>query len=129
MWADIELAVISGVRARLPGARVTDELPDKLETRLPLVWVRVMGGGDDRVTDTATVDVQTFAATRAAMWELAEQARTAVHALAATHDSGQRVVIDDVTTAARPAEVPYGNPGVRRAVASYEVATRERAAT
>ncbi|MFE5662457.1 hypothetical protein ACFQ7W_00805 [Streptomyces niveus] len=129
MWADIELAVMTGIRPLLPGVRVTDELPDKLETRLPLVWVRVVGGADDRITDTATVDVHSFAATRALMWELAEQTRAAVHALAATHNAGQRVVIDDVATAARPAEVPYGNPLLRRAVATYEVATRERAST
>ncbi|MFF2525896.1 phage tail termination protein [Streptomyces liangshanensis] len=129
MWADTELLVITGLRARLTGVRVTDELPDKLEGKLPLVWVRVVGGADDRVTDTATVDVQAFAATRVLMWELAEKTRQAMHALAATHDPGQLVVVDDVTTAARPAEVPYGNPSLRRAVATYEVATRARAST
>lgn len=129
MWADIELAVMTGLRPLLPGVRVVDELPDRLETRIPLVSVRVVGGGDDQVTDTATVDVEAFAATRAAMWALAEQTRAAMHALAATHNPGQKVVIDDVTTAARPAEVPYGNPALRRAIASYAVATRERAAT
>ncbi|MEV7959302.1 hypothetical protein ACIO6T_41410 [Streptomyces sp. NPDC087532] len=129
MWADTELAVITGLRPHLPGVRVTDELPDQLEKFLPLVQVRVVGGGDDEVTDTATVDVQAFASTRARMWELAEQARTAMHALAATHVPGQAAVIDTVTTAARPAEVPYGNPALRRAVATYTVATRVRATT
>ncbi|WP_031095488.1 hypothetical protein [Streptomyces sp. NRRL S-15] len=129
MWADTELAVMSGLRPLLSGVRVTDELPDRLETRLPLVWVQVAGGGDDRVTDTATVDVQAFAATRAAAWDLAERTRTAMHALAATHNPGQKAVIDDVQTAERPVLVPYGNPAVRRAVATYTVSTRERAAT
>ncbi|MFE7624626.1 hypothetical protein [Streptomyces sp. NPDC057509] len=130
MWADIELAVITGLRARLPGVRVADELPDRLEEHLPLVWVQVAGGGDDQVTDTATVDVQAFAATRAATWALAGQARTAMHALTATHVPTQAAVIDDVATVQRPALVPYGNPAaLRRAVATYTVATRARAAT
>ncbi|MFJ8883606.1 hypothetical protein ACIRJR_09350 [Streptomyces sp. NPDC102402] len=129
MWADIELAVMTGIRPHLPGVKVADELPDKLETRLPLVWVQVAGGGDDRVTDTATVDVHSFAATRAATWDLAEQTRKAMHALAATHNPGQKAVIDDVTTQQRPALVPYGNPALRRAVATYTVSMRERAAT
>ncbi|MEU9199018.1 hypothetical protein [Streptomyces sp. NPDC048332] len=127
MWADIELAVMTGLRPHLPGVRVADELPDQLETRLPLDWVQVAGGADDQVTDTATVDVHSFAATRAAAWDLAERTRTAMHALAATHNPGQKVVIDDVTTAERPVLVPYGNPALRRAVATYTVSTRERA--
>ncbi|MFG3140760.1 hypothetical protein ACGFZA_31715 [Streptomyces sp. NPDC048211] len=129
MWADIELAVMSGIGPLLPGVRVTDELPDKLEAHVPLVWVQVAGGGDDQVTDTATVDVQAFGATRAATWDLAEQTRKAMHALAATHVPGQAAVIDDVTTAERPVLIPYGNPAVRRAVATYAVSTRERAAS
>lgn len=127
MWADIELAVMVGLRPHLPGVRVADELPDQLETRLPLVWVQVAGGGDDRITDTATVDVQAFAATRAEAVALAEKARGAMHALAATHVPGQHAVIDDVTTTERPVVVPYGNPALRRSVATYAVSTRARA--
>ncbi|MFD8437450.1 hypothetical protein ACFV2I_20410 [Streptomyces microflavus] len=129
MWPDTELLVMTGLRPLLPGVRLVDELPDKLETRVPLVQVLVVGGADDRVTDTATVDIAAFAATRAAAWELAEQARQAIHSLAATHDPGQRAVIDDVSTEQRPAIVPYGNPAVRRAVATYTVSARMRATT
>lgn len=129
LWADVELLVMTGLRPLLPGVRVVDELPDRLETRVPLVSVLIVGGADDRVTDTAAVDVAAFAATRAQAWELAEQTRRAMHALAATHNPGQKAVIDDVTTAERPAIVPYGNPAVRRAVATYTVSARARAAT
>ncbi|MFJ3826238.1 tail completion protein gp17 [Streptomyces nodosus] len=124
MWPDIELAVIKGVRAGLGGPRVTDEVPAKVETLLPVVVVQVAGGADDRITDTVTVDVACFAADRAAMWQLAERARQAVHALAATMAGG--VVIDTVDTEQRPVEVPYGNPAVRRAVATYRLTTRGR---
>ncbi|WP_030585717.1 phage tail termination protein [Streptomyces anulatus] len=129
MWADVELLVMTGLRPLLPGVRVVDELPDRLETRVPLVSVLVVGGDDDRITDTATVDLASFAATRAEAWALAEQSRRAMHSLAATHNPGQRAVIDDVTTSQRPAIVPYGNPAVRRALATYTVSARTRAAT
>ncbi|MEU8704207.1 hypothetical protein [Streptomyces sp. NPDC048565] len=128
MWADLELAIITGLRPLLPGVRVADELPDQLENHLPLVWVQVAGGADDQVTDVGTVDVQSFGATRAATWTLAEQTRTAMQALTATHVPGQKAVIDDVATVQRPALIPYGNPALRRAVATYTVSTRERAA-
>ncbi|MYR37047.1 hypothetical protein GTX14_09865 [Streptomyces sp. SID4944] len=129
MWADVELLVMTGLRPLLPGVRVVDELPDKLETRVPLVQVLVVGGADDRVTDTATVDVVAFAATRAAVWALAEQTRVAMHTLAATHQPAQKAVIDDVTTAQRPTVVPYGNPAVRRAIATYALSARTRSTT
>ncbi|MEV6124847.1 hypothetical protein AB0M23_30805 [Streptomyces sp. NPDC052077] len=124
MWPDMELAVIKGVRARLAGPRVTDEVPARVETLVPVVVVRVAGGADDHISDTVTVDVESFGADRAAMWQLAEQARQAVHALAATMAGG--VVIDTVDTEQRPVEIPYGNPGVRRAVAVYRLTTRGR---
>ncbi|MFD7319228.1 hypothetical protein [Streptomyces sp. NPDC059883] len=127
MWADIELTVMLWLRSQLPGVRVTDELPDKVETRLPLIWVRVVGGGDDRISDTATVDVQAFAADRAAMWQLAERARAAMLAAGAQWVPGARVVIDTVDTIERPNEVPYGNPALRRAVASYALTSRAQA--
>ncbi|MFE3471195.1 hypothetical protein ACFXOI_05825 [Streptomyces bacillaris] len=129
MWADVELLVMTGLRPLLPGVRVVDELPDKVESRVPLVQVLVVGGADDRVTDTATVDVVAFAATRPAVWALAEQTRAAMHALAATHQPAQKTVIDDVTTAQRPTVVPYGNPAVRRAVATYTLSARTRSTT
>ncbi|MBK3561088.1 hypothetical protein JHN55_32090 [Streptomyces sp. MBT56] len=129
MWADVELLVMTGLRPLLPGVRVVDELPDRLEDRVPLVSVLVVGGGDDRITDTATVDLASFAKTRAETWALAERTRRAMHSLAATHNPGQKAVIDDVTTSQRPAIVPYGNPAVRRAVATYTVSARARAAT
>lgn len=122
MWPDMELAVIEGVRDKLAGPRVTDEVPAKVETLVPVVVLHVSGGADDHTSDTVTVDAETFGADRAAMWQLAEQTRQAVHALAATMVGG--VVIDTVDTDQRPVPVSYGNPGVRRAVATYTLTTR-----
>lgn len=125
MWPDMELAVMKGIRPRLDGVRVTDEVPARVEDLVPVVVVRIAGGADDRISDTVTVDTEAFGADRAAMWQLAERTRAAVHALAATMAGG--VVIDTVDTEQRPVEVPYGNPGVRRAVATYRLTTRARA--
>jgi hypothetical protein len=116
------------LRSRLSGVRVTDELPDKLESRLPLVWVRVVpGGGDDRVTDSATLDIQCFAADRAAMWQLAERTRAALLDAEGQYVPETSTVIDTVDTEQRPGEVPYGNPALRRAVATYVLTSRAQA--
>ncbi|HET9381324.1 MAG TPA: hypothetical protein VFP69_10895 [Streptomyces sp.] len=124
MWPDLEVAVIKGIRSLLEGVRVTDEVPAKVETLVPVVVVRVAGGADTRISDTVTIDVEAFAADRAGMWQLAERARQAVHALAATMAGG--VVIDTVDTDQRPVPVSYANPAVRRAVATYTLTTRAR---
>jgi hypothetical protein len=122
MWPDIEVAVMKGMRAHLAGVRVTAEIPATVETLVPVVVVQVAGGADAHTSDTATIDVEAFAADRAAMWQLAERARSAVHALAAAVAGG--VVIDTVDTLQRPVPVPYGNPAVRRAIATYTLTTR-----
>lgn len=124
MWPDIELAVMKALRPLLPGVRVTDEVPAKVETLLPVVTVQLGPGADDRITDIVTIDVQAFAADRGAMWRLAEQVRAAMLSLSATYAGG--LPIDTVDTEARPVEIPYGNPGLRRAVATYRLTTRGR---
>lgn len=123
MWGDVELAVAAHLRARMTGVRVANEVPSNLESALPVVVVRVVpGGGDDRITDTAAIDVEAFAVGRDAMWALAEQARG--HLLAASGIPAGGLLLDAVITTGRPGEVPYGNPAVRRAIATYEVTTR-----
>ncbi|MFJ3084990.1 hypothetical protein [Streptomyces sp. NPDC086838] len=127
-WGDIELAATLILRTALTQARVVNELPADLEKKLPLVQVQILvGGGDDQVTDLALVDVDTFAPTRTAMWDLARDARAALLAAAGTHVPGASVVIDSVETNSRPAPVNYGNPAVRRATATYALTSRAQA--
>lgn len=127
-FADIEYAAQLILRAALPAVRVVNELPADLEKKLPLVQVQITpGGGDDRVTDTALVDIDVFAGTRTGMWDLARDTRAALLAAAGQHVPGARVVIDSVDTAQRPAPVPYGTPAIRRAVATYALASRAQA--
>lgn len=127
-WGDIEYAAMLVLRAGLPSVRVVNELPTNLETQLPLVQVQILpGGGDDQVTDTALVDVDCFAGTRTNMWDLARKARAVLLAASGQHIPGARVVIDSVETSSRPAPVSYGNPAIRRAVATYALTSRAQA--
>lgn len=126
-WGDIEQAAAVWLRSRHSGVRVVNELPATLDKTLPLVQVQVTpGGGDDGGTSEAClIDVDTFAATRTAMWDLSRDVRTSMLALAGQYIGG--LAIDTVSTEARPAPVDYGNPAVRRAVATYRLTSRAQA--
>lgn len=121
MWPDLEMTVGSGLRGVIPG-RVVTRLPANLESVLPVTRVTRGPGSDDGVTDAPLVDVETFAGDRVTMWQVAEQTRQALHALAGTVVNG--VLIDAVSTATGPVPVDYENPAVERAVASYRVELR-----
>ncbi|MCX4661500.1 hypothetical protein [Streptomyces uncialis] len=121
-WPDIELVVMQGLRPLLPGVRIADEVPPRVETLLPVVTVQAApGGGYDRITGTAALDVSAMAATRGAMWTLARRVRAALHTLPGTGPGGHRI---DTVTGDWPVEIPYGNPGLRRAIATYAVTLR-----
>ena len=122
-WPDIELVVGAYLRSTLT-ARVVTKLPATLETAMPLLWVARGPGSDDGFTDSPLVDVAAFAATRAGMWDLAEDAREAMHALAGRSVGG--ALIDTVSTAVAPVWLDYENDAVNRAVASYRLALRKR---
>lgn len=125
-WGDIEQAAAVWLRSRHPGVRVANELPADLELKLPLVQVQVTpGGGDDGITEACLLDVDTFTATRTQMWDLARAVRTSMLALAGQYVGD--LVIDSVTTEVRPAPVDYGNPKLRRAVATYRLTSRAQA--
>lgn len=120
---DIEYAATLWLRARHPGVRVVNELPSTLEQGLPLLLVAVVpGGGDDGVSGIAVLDVQSFAATRTAMWQLADGAHESMLAMRGQHAGG--LAVDDVEPDALPGFVTYNNPAVRRAVASYRLTRR-----
>ncbi|GAA2971305.1 hypothetical protein [Streptomyces enissocaesilis] len=126
MWGDIEFAVAQWLKSQLPGVKLVNELPTDLTGSLPLVQVQVIpGGGDDRITDTVMVDVDSFAATRSLMWTLAGNVRTAM--IAANGKSAAGIRFDTVDTESRPGYSSYANPGVRRAVATYRLTCRAQA--
>ncbi|MEY2249318.1 hypothetical protein AB8A21_41475 [Streptomyces sp. BF23-18] len=125
-WGDVERAVDLWLRARHTGVRVVNELPADLEKQLPLVQVQVTpGGGEDGTTGVTLLDVESFGVNRTAMWDLARAVHTSMLALSGRHSGG--LVIDAVSSDARPAPVDYGNPAVRRAVATYRLTSRAQA--
>lgn len=119
-FADVELVVRTALAAALPGVRVVSVLPSTLVP--PVVRVARGPGGDDRVHDMPAVDIDCFAATRSAMWILAEDVRQAMLDLRNSAAGGS--LIDSVTTRSGPMFLPYGNPDVQRAVAVYGLTLR-----
>lgn len=108
-------------------ADVVTVLPNDLQARLAdgrkLIRVRVIGGGDDRISDHPRIDVETFASTRAVARPLAETIRQRLIS------GGHRTVhgvIDHATTEVGPQEIPYDDPDVRRWSATYRLSTRRR---
>lgn len=101
---------------------------DDVGTSTPGAWsstfhrVTAASGSDDGLTDSALVDVETFAPRRLAAAEAAELVRQAMLALTARH--GADALVDRVTTAMRPAWVDYQNPATHRYVASYRLELR-----
>lgn len=120
-WPDIQKLAVAHLSTAL-GVRVATRTPDDLETAMPMVRVRRGPGTDDGITDSPLLDVEAFAATEQAAWDLAEDARQAVHDLDGRSVDG--ALVDDVTTAAAPVAVDWGNPAVHRFVASYRLDLR-----
>lgn len=121
-WPDLELLARTWLVTELPG-RVVTVLPARLEESLPVTRLSRGPGADDGITDAPLLDVETFAATRAQMWQLAEQTRQLLHQMAGRAVYGH--LVDTVDTATGPVWVSYENPAVHRAVASYRVAFRQ----
>jgi hypothetical protein len=119
---DIELELIGWTQARLGASVVVrDELDNNLLNELPTVQIEVVGGDDDTFRlDRTLVDVNVYAATRAAAIALATQ----VHGLYLTELAGSKTtnaVFGRVTTVTRPAVRPYENTDLRRVGGTYSL--------
>lgn len=85
--------------------------------------IQVVGGQDDMITDTALVDIESFAPTREQARDDSELIRNWL-----LDSVGNRIgdmLVDSVRTAVRPRWRTYGNPKIQRFVASYWVSTRQ----
>ena len=126
-WPDIIPVVIHHLSSSLslPAGRVATRVRADVDTLPEFVRVRRGPGSDDEVTDSPLIDVETFtlSATPSTAWDLAEDARQAMHAMAGTSFSG--ALVDSVSTATSPTEIDYGNAKLIRYVASYRLRLRK----
>lgn len=121
-WPNIEVAVIQWLLTHLSGSvEVRPEADSELAPPYVLVQ-RVPGGTNDGLNDHATVDVDVFGHDRSEMWGLAEQVHAAMLKLAAEAPRGE--FIDHVSTDMNFGLIGYGNPKLRRAVATYRITSR-----
>lgn len=123
-WAMPETVLRVFLRERFPAATVSAETPKDLETKLPFIRLAVVGGADDRLTDSTVIDVETFAASRYDAGILAEEVRDAILSFQGREDSANRWLIDTTDTLTRPRWVDYRNPLVQRYVGTYSVGMR-----
>ncbi len=117
-FLDVETALVELFSDLATTGTVT---PPSLLTSLPFVRVTRIGGLDTRLFDTARVDVDSFGATRAVSYDLAEACRQRLLSYPQVTAAG---VIDLVVTNAGPHEVPWGDTNVRRFTASYSISAR-----
>ena len=130
-FPDIEAAFLDWLKATFPeladaGGKVDlhvgSEPPGpSLDTRLPFVVARRMGGPDDFFTDYPVIDIDVFGRSRAQAYDLAEGVRTAL--LAKPRVGG--VTIDTVQTRTFMRR-PWENTQIRRWGATYELSARRR---
>lgn len=120
MWPDVEAELNAWLEAQLNVVHVTD-LPADLTDKMPLNQVQRVGGDDDSIRlDRALVDIDSYAADRAAASLLARQTRDKlVVALRGVQTTA--AVFGRVSTISAPAWRPYENPNLRRMGATYEI--------
>lgn len=122
MWPDIEKALVKGLREHVGVGRVATRVPGDVEALPGFIRVIRGPGSDDKITDSPTMDVETFAPAYGEAMRLAQQSRAYLHTL-----TGQRignVLVDSVRTSATPTEVYYADE-VERIVASYRFEFRK----
>ena len=115
-FPDIEAALVASL-----GTGTVTRLPADLQTRLPLRRVRRVGGGDNRITDVARVDIEIYAASRAAAMDAAREIQQRLISAPFIADD---VVIDRCTTEVGPHEVAYPDETTRLVSATYRIAAR-----
>ena len=92
---------------------------------LPVIQVRRLGGGDDRVTDRARVDVLVIAEDEESAEDLSEAIRSFLVDTSPIRGAG--LLLDGATTEVAPHWIAYGATGFENAVqylATYVVESR-----
>lgn len=120
VWPDVH-DVLFLLFADLCDNVVGPKRPPSYQDLMPLVRVRRLGGSDDRITDTARVDVEVYAATYATARDLAGACQQRLLNRPHITAAGS---IDTVTTESSPAEIPHDDQAVRLVAATYRISFR-----
>lgn len=114
--------LIAAVVADLGAAGM--ETSTNLQTDLPFIRIRRIGGVDDRVTDVPRVDVRVYAADLSDALALSETIRQRLISRPSATDHG---IIDRAVTEVGPFEIPGPDPDHYRVVSTtYRVSVRRR---
>ena len=119
-FVDVEGLVVDWLTEQLPDVRVVTKLPENLDG-LELIRVTRSPGSNSQMQSLPRTDVESFAPSRAAMWQLAGRANDAFARLSGHLVSGTQV--DTVNTITDPVAA-WWSPTVERAVAVYELDLR-----
>jgi hypothetical protein len=120
-FPDVVNELIFWVEATFPTTAAAGHTPATWPTgAFTFVRVGIVGGTDDRITDYSRVDIEVFSDTYAAARALAEDIRQGLQPRAKMEST----TIDTVRTITSPQELPWGNPAVRRLLATYQVSVR-----
>ncbi len=110
-YADVDEMLVQYLTGAVPSVRFCTSTPAALETKLPVVRVQRIGGGDSsRTVDAPAVDVDCFAADEHSANVLAGQVRAALMAAAGYTSLGATVASVGVRSFGWR---PYANTNVR----------------
>jgi hypothetical protein len=120
-YADAELVIHHYLAAEFPNARVTTDLPADLADVVPLIQPIRIGGGDLALSlDSASIDVDCFAATRLAVNRFASDVRAALVRAPGYFDEALHVSVKSVRVR-NFGWRPYVNGNVRSAGMTADV--------
>ncbi|MEV8637794.1 hypothetical protein AB0395_39720 [Streptosporangium sp. NPDC051023] len=118
---DVEALLTSWIEVNVVGMHAMSETPNDLDSLVPAVRVRRIGGPYDGFKlDRATVDIDVFDATRDGASTAALDVQRALHDRLARNKAGNAVVTR-VETLTGPRPLPYDNAGLRRFGATYRI--------
>lgn len=120
-FPDVQRVLVDDLQTVAGEGRTGVETPADLQTRLPFIRVLRVGGGSDRVSDRAAVDIDVFASTYTEAEELAERVRQ--HIVGPPPPIAR---LDKAVCETGPRELPWGDDdnGVRRFGATYLITAR-----
>ena len=119
-WPDVE-RVLGDLLGDL--GTVGSETNIDLQSQLPYIRIRRVGGTDNRITDATRVDIDVYAAdatTAKAITGVAQQ-RLISGPSATTHG-----VIDRAWTESGPQTAPTDDQNIRRVITTYRISLRRR---